>query len=152
MPSRPQQYESAPGLCRRVTRLKIRECIEVLKNEKNSVFGSTDLKELTLHLCAQMLELGKITKNLPEGRKLAQDRLADGSAWHVFQEMVKAQKGNLEQILNPDLLPLAPRSVQWKASKRGYIAKMNTETLGRILVDLEGAGKKCPTPLIRAWA
>lgn len=122
--------------------IEIRECIEILRNEKNPVFCSTDLRELTIHLCAHMLELGKVTRSLLEGRKLAQEKLSDGSAWRVFQDMVRAHHGDLEQILNPDLLPLSPVVLQWKAQKPGFIAKMNTEALGRILVELGGGRKK----------
>jgi pyrimidine-nucleoside phosphorylase len=52
--------------------------------------SSADLRELTIHLCAQMLEVGKVVKNLAEGRKLAIKKLQDGSALKKFEEMVAA--------------------------------------------------------------
>src|SRR5262249_50293063 len=103
---------------------------------------STDLKELTVQLCAHMLELSGLVKNLAAGRKLALARLADGSAWKVFQDLVREQNGSLSQILNPELLPVSPKTVQWTAKKRAYTAKMDTEALGRILVELGGGRKK----------
>lgn len=121
--------------------IEVRESIEILKNEKNSQFCSTDLKELTIGLCAHMLNMGGIARTVMEGRKLAQKRLADGSAWKVFQALVVAQGGDLSQILDPAQIPVAPISVNWKARKKGFISKMNTEELGRILVEM-GGGRK----------
>jgi pyrimidine-nucleoside phosphorylase len=126
--------------------LEIKESIEVLKNEKHTECSSTDLKELTIHLCAHMLHLGGVVRNLPEGRKLSQNRLSDGSAWKTFQNLVQAQGGKLDQILNfPD--SKAPVQLAWPAKKRGFITKMNTENLGRLLVDLGGGRKKVTDPI-----
>ncbi len=121
--------------------IELKESIEVLKNEKQADLCSADLKELTIQLCAQMLELGKVTRNLTEGRRLAHSRLADGSAWKVFRELVREQGGNLEAIENPQAIPLAPQKKVYTAKKSGYIVKMNTESLGRILIEL-GGGRK----------
>ena len=123
--------------------IEVRESIEVLRNEHDKVnTSSSDLKELTIQLCAQMLHLGGLAKNLAEGRKRAHGKLADGSAWKVFQELVDAQGGSVAQISQPSQLPQAPRVMTWKAGKRGYIASMDTEALGRILVELGGGRKK----------
>jgi pyrimidine-nucleoside phosphorylase len=120
------------------------EKIPFLRNEMGSLNdpGSSDLKELTIQLCSHMLELGGVSKNLAEGRKLAHRKLADGSAWACFKELVKIQGGNVSQIENLEKLPLAPRKVTWKAKKRGYLSKIQTETIGKILVELGGGRKK----------
>lgn len=122
--------------------LEVQECMEILKNEKNAELSSVDLKELTIHLCAHMLCLGKIVRSLAEGRKLAQTKLADGSAWKVFLELVRSQGGDPLKITQSNGLPKAPIQVTWKSKKRGYIGKMNTENIGRILIELGGGRKK----------
>jgi pyrimidine-nucleoside phosphorylase len=122
--------------------IEVRESIEILKNEKSEELCSADLKELTIQLCAHMLELGGIVRNLAAGRKLAHSKLADGSAWKVFQDLVRAQGGDPGQLGQPNGLALAPQKVIWKAKKRGFIGKMNTEELGKILIDLGGGRKK----------
>ena len=119
--------------------VEVRECIEILKNEKRQDLCSVDLKELTIHLCAHMLCLGKVVRNFTEGRKLALARLQDGSAWEVFQKMVKEQSGNLAQF---SMEPHQVQTTVWKAKKKGYITKMNTETIGRILIELGGGRKQ----------
>jgi pyrimidine-nucleoside phosphorylase len=126
--------------------LEVWECTQILKNERASLNGyefcSSDLKELTIQLCAQMVELAGIRKNLTEARKLAHAKLADGSAWGIFQELVGAQGGNLTRFLTKDQFTHSPRMVIWRAKKRGYITRINTETIGQILVELGGGRKK----------
>lgn len=118
--------------------IEIIECIEMLKTGT----GASDLKEVTIQLCAQMLEAGGTVKTIAAGRKLATDKLMDGSAWKKFQQMVEFQGGSLQMIHHTTLFPQAPNKVEWKAGKRGYITKMNAEELGRMIVDLGGGRKK----------
>lgn len=122
--------------------LEVIESIEVLRGDSNKDTASGDLKELTIQLCAHMLELGGQVRNLAEGRKLAHTKLADGSAWKVFEDLVRTQDGSVESVRNPKKLKLADRKVVWASKKRGYIAKMDTEAMGRILVELGGGRKK----------
>ena len=120
--------------------LEIYECIEILKNEELNPYGlnSTDLKELTIHLCSQMLEVGKIVKNSAEGRKLSIAKLQDGSAWQKFKEMVSAQGGDIQSLEEPWRYMKAERVIEIKCKKRGYITEMQTESLGRLLIYLGG--------------
>src|SRR5207245_2757831 len=53
-----------------------------------------------------------------------------------------AQGGAVEQVLDPGKLPRAPHTTSWKARKRGFLSKMDTEALGRILVELGGGRKR----------
>ena len=121
--------------------LEVQESIEILKNIKRDDLCSADLKELTIHLCAHMLEIGGISRNVREGRKLAVSRLTNGSAWNVFQDLVKAQGGTLQESA-PFGLPQAQKIQIWKAKKKGYIGQMNAENLGKILIELGGGRKK----------
>ena len=118
--------------------LEIIECIEMLKTGT----GALDLKEVTLQLCAHMLEAGGSVKTIAQGRKLAAEKLANGSAWRKFQEMVEAQGGSLPQIHATELFTPAPKVVEWKAPKKGYITRINTQEIGQMLVDLGGGRKK----------
>jgi pyrimidine-nucleoside phosphorylase len=122
--------------------IEVQECIEILKNEKTNELSSADLKELTIQLCAHMLQLGGVSKNLNEGRKLAHSRLADGSAWEVFQNLVRAQGGDVSQINAPTGLSSQLPRITWNAKKKGFIHKINTENIGRILIELGGGRKK----------
>lgn len=118
--------------------LEVVECIEMMKTGT----GPADLKEVTIQLCAHMLEAGGVVKNLAQGRKLATEKLQNGAAWKKFQEMVEFQGGSLKQIHDTSLLPKAPKVVEWKAPKKGHIVKMNAQEIGQILVDLGGGRKQ----------
>lgn len=138
--------------------IEMLEAIELLRNERSGFFvtrnenlelSSGDLKELVIQLCAHMLELGQVVKNLTDGRKLAYSKLADGSAWKVFQSLVSSQGGSLEQILDLKKLPHSSRVLSWRARSLGTINKMNTETMGRILVEMGGGRKKATDSINR---
>ncbi len=120
--------------------LEIYECIEVLKQADLNPYSlsSVDLKELTIHLCAQMLEVGKIVKNYSEGRKLATSKLQDGSAWEKFKVMVKAQGGDVRTLDEPWHYMHADKVIEIKCKKKGYVTEMQTEALGRLLIQLGG--------------
>ncbi|MCM0605363.1 MAG: thymidine phosphorylase [Xanthomonadaceae bacterium] len=121
--------------------LEVIESIAVLRNEKPFDSSCIDLKELTIHLCAQMLEMGRIVKKHQDGRKLALAKLQDGSAWEVFRQMVKAQGGLVSSIDDPSQLPISKRIVEWKSSKKGYIKSINTKAIGELLIEM-GGGRK----------
>ncbi|MBU6376421.1 MAG: thymidine phosphorylase [Bdellovibrionales bacterium] len=129
--------------------LEVLECIEILRGSKpaSSDLSSVDLRELTLTQCAHMLVLGKKAKNLKDGRILALKKLQDGTAWEKFRSMVSEQGGNLTWLDEPNLFPKAPIEVQWKSKKRGYLKSMDTEALGKILVDLGGGRKRAADPV-----
>ncbi len=122
--------------------IEVRECIQILRNEPQVDLGSADLKELSVLLCAHMLELGGLVKTVTEGRKLAYAKLADGSAWHKFLELVDAQDGTVGLIRDECRLPNSPVTIVHQARKKGYVTAMNTEGLGRLLVELGGGRAK----------
>lgn len=124
--------------------LEVYECIEIMKGEEINPYGlsSLDLREITIHLCAQMLEVGKLVKNAAEGRKLAIAKLKDGSAWKKFKEMVAAQGGDVASLDEPWRYMKADRVIEIAAKKRGYVTEMNAETLGRLLIAMGGGRNK----------
>ncbi len=127
--------------------LEVIEAIEVLKDERCAFLNfndtnSADLKELTIQLVVHMLELAQVSKNRIEARKLAHQKLSDGSAWKKFRDMVEAQGGSLEQILDPEKLPLSAKKVVWKSKKGGFLSSIDTEMVGKILIELGGGRKK----------
>ena len=134
--------------------LEVKECIEILKNTKETKkssaqdLPSADLKELSIQLCAHMLELSDVVSTLSEGRKLAHAKLAEGSAWQIFEKLVSAQGGDLDKVAtSPFLAFRAPMQTTWIAKKSGYIAKIETANIGRILVEMGGGRKKTTDPV-----
>ncbi|MGE0616205.1 MAG: thymidine phosphorylase [Bacteriovoracia bacterium] len=124
--------------------LEVLESVEVLTGRRalEGELVSDDLKDLTLHLCAQMIVAGKVRKSLKEARKLAKEKLENGSAWQVFKRLVAAQGGSLAQVENPLKLPLSQKRVLWKARKSGFVSGIDTLTVGLIIVEMGGGRKK----------
>lgn len=116
--------------------LEVKECIALLQGKTPA--GSQDLKEITLVLCAQMLEVSGLIKNAAAARKLAQDRLSDGSAWRIFRELVSAQGGKIEAIDHPEQLPAAEVEIPVPAPKKGIVVAMQTEEIGHLVVGMGG--------------
>lgn len=124
--------------------LEVLESVEVLRRKKilSPELNSSDLKELTLHLCAQMLICGGLARTLSEGRKMASKHLENGDAWEVFRKMVVNQGGDVSVVDDPLKLPLSDQVVTWKAQKAGFISKMEAAEFGRLLVEMGGGRKK----------
>lgn len=125
-------------------RLEVEESISVLKNETQENCSSDDLRTLTVYLCGQMLELAGVVKNLAQGEKLAYQKLKDGSAWDIFQKLVRAQGGSLAKFYRK---PSAPVVFSWKAKNKGYLTHIQTDAMGRILIEL-GGGRKVASDVI----
>ncbi len=73
--------------------IELVECVELLRGQRPD--GSEDLRELSLLLAGWMIHLGGKAETPESGYKQAESALADGSALHVFLDMVKAQGGDI---------------------------------------------------------
>src|SRR5262245_5835085 len=96
--------------------LEVAECVDVLKGK-----GPTDLRELCLGLSAWMLLLGKRVNTLDEGRKLAEQTIANGAAMEKFREMVKLQGGNTTALDDGNALPRAKHKVDVTSAVSGVV-------------------------------
>lgn len=106
-----------------------------------TLFGSgpEDLTEVCLQLACGMLYLaGK--GEVKECRRLAEEAIADGSAFRHLVAMVEAQGGDSSVIRNTELFEKAPWKREIKAKESGYIIAMDTEQCG-IASSLLGAGR-----------
>ncbi len=95
-----------------------------------------DLMDVTLELGAELLVLTKRESSLPAAKARLQRAIDSGAGLEKFREMVTAQGGNLD----------APRPVasasEVPSLRAGYVAKMDTEQLGRVIIELGGGRKK----------
>ena len=116
--------------------LEVYESIEILRDGKKN-----DLTELSIILAGAMIYLGKKSKSLDEGIEEAIRILKSGRAFDKFVEIVKAQNGKIDFILNPDKYPKSKFKEVIKSSSAGYLSEVNTYELGMAAIDL-GAGRK----------
>ena len=114
--------------------LEVKEAIEVLSGQ-----GSDDITAVCITLAAKMLELAGMG-DFEKCERLAERTIQDGSALMKFKQMIKAQGGNEKVIDDPDLLPSAKFTVEYKASSKGYISEIISDRLG-VASMLLGAGR-----------
>ncbi len=114
--------------------LEITEAVQTLKGK-----GSTDLREVSLTLAANLISLAKDI-DCTESRQLCEKALDDGSAYNKFLEFISAQGGNTEMVTDTDKLPKAKIIHEVIAKEGGYISKTDAEKIGSASVIL-GAGR-----------
>ncbi len=114
--------------------LEVIEAIETLKGN-----GPEDLTELSVALASHMLVISD-RGSYEECEKNVRRVIESGEALMTFANMVEAQGGKKEWILNSELFPKAPYSMEVKAERDGYIAGVNTEGYGTASL-LLGAGR-----------
>jgi pyrimidine-nucleoside phosphorylase len=102
--------------------------------------GPADLTRLSLELAARMIHLGKVTATLDEARKLAEDKLMDGSAYNKFKQVVEAQGGNSQALDRFELLPNASGMREILSPRAGYVSAIRAEDIGRAS-SMMGAGR-----------
>jgi pyrimidine-nucleoside phosphorylase len=102
--------------------------------------GPADLTRLSLELAARMIHLGKVTATLDEARKMAEDKLMDGSAYRKFKQVVDAQGGNSQALDRFELLPNATGMREILSPRAGYVSAIMAEDIGRAS-QMMGAGR-----------
>lgn len=108
--------------------LEVIESINVLKGK-----GPQDITELVIKLASYMVSLGK-NISLDEAEKQVIENLKNGNAYHKFEELIKYQNGNINDI------KISDKVITIKSKEEGYIAKINALELGE-LARILGAGR-----------
>src|SRR5690348_7745822 len=115
--------------------LKVMEVSQTLQKA-----GPADLTRLSLELAARMIYLGKKSPSLEEARKVAEERLMDGSAYKKFKQVVQAQGGNPQALDKFELLPNATGMREILSPRAGYVSAIMAEDIGRAS-GMMGAGR-----------
>ncbi len=102
--------------------------------------GPADLTRLSLELAARMIHLGKVAATLDDARKIAEDRLMDGSAYRKFKDVVAAQGGNPQALDKFELLPNATGMREILSPRTGFVSAIMAEDIGRAS-SMMGAGR-----------
>lgn len=121
--------------------LEVIEAVEVLKGK-----GPSDLTEVCIQLAANMLHLAD-KGSISECEMLAKKAIDNGQAFNKFVEMVDAQGGDKNLILDTEKFEKAKYSYDIIANRCGYISKMDTEGIGISSVML-GAGRETKDSII----
>jgi pyrimidine-nucleoside phosphorylase len=76
--------------------VEIQESLALLANDRDPL--TEDCREISLVLAGWMIHLGGKASTAEEGKRIAEEKLADGSALRIFGEMVAAQGGDLAAL------------------------------------------------------
>jgi pyrimidine-nucleoside phosphorylase len=115
--------------------LEVMEASQTLQNA-----GPSDLTRLSLELAARMIYLGKKAATLEEARHIAETKIADGSAYKKFKQVVQAQGGNAQALDRFELLPNATGMREITAPRAGFVTAIAAEDIGRAST-MMGAGR-----------
>lgn len=113
--------------------LEVKEAIDTLNGH-----GPKDLEELVLTLGSYMVVAAEKAETIEEARTELKQTLTDGSAFELFKKFVVAQGGCEDEVLHPEKLPAAKYIEDVVADTDGYVAKIQTEEIGRISLLLGG--------------
>jgi pyrimidine-nucleoside phosphorylase len=122
--------------------LEVRETVTVLRGE-----GPADVRELTLALAAEMLHASEADASLDVARARAERCLDSGAAWERFVDLVEAQGGDPAAVEDPRRLAQAPRRIEARASRAGWITAIDTFRMGEIVVGLGGGRRAKEDPI-----
>jgi len=105
--------------------VEVMEVSQVLHNE-----GPDDLKRLSLELAARMVFLAKLVPSLDDAREMVLQKLADGSAFRKFRDVVIAQGGDPKSLDKFELLPNATGMREISSPRAGYVTAIDAEDIG----------------------
>ena len=117
--------------------LEVIECVEVLRGG-----GPADLRDLSIELSAWMFYLGDKTASVDEGRKLAQQTIANGSAFEKFCEVTQLQGGNADALWDTRKLPTTLSRREVRSQTAGNVQTINCEQVGVASLVLGGGREK----------
>jgi pyrimidine-nucleoside phosphorylase len=115
--------------------LEVMEASQTLQNA-----GPTDLTKLSIELAARMIFLGKKVASLEDARRLAEEKLVDGSGYKKFKQVVAAQGGNPQALDRFELLPNATGMREVASPRGGYVSSIDAEDIGAAS-NMIGAGR-----------
>ena len=112
--------------------LEVREILATLRGD-----GPPDLDELVLGAAAHLLALSDLGVDVADGRKRAEEAIADGSALASYEQWIRAQGGDPDE----GALPKAPYVREVFSPHDGYVTKLAALPVGIAALDL-GAGRR----------
>jgi pyrimidine-nucleoside phosphorylase len=117
--------------------LEVEECIEVMQGG-----GPADLREVSVELAAWMFYLADRTPSVDQGRQLASELIANGSALARFREIIKQQGGDVGVIGDPRRLPQAQHQSPFPSPSSGFVNSIQCEQVGIASLVLGGGREK----------
>jgi pyrimidine-nucleoside phosphorylase len=112
--------------------LEVLEALETVRGR-----GPADFHDLVLDACGKLLALSDLDVDEAEGRRRAEQAIADGSAESTWNRWIKAQGGTTDEAA----LPRAPIVREVTALRAGHVHDLSAIRIGNAAVHL-GAGRR----------
>lgn len=122
--------------------LEVKEAIDNL----NGIY-SKDLLEVTMKIASKILIEAGLFNTEKEANEAVYQKIESKEALNKLLEMVKYQGGDTSYIMNPNKFDDSLFHIEVKASKEGYIEKIDALEIGLSSMQL-GAGRRVKTDLI----
>ena len=122
--------------------LEVEEAIDVLAGRTQG-----DLKTVSLTLGAHILRDAEVVPTVEAGIELLQQKIDSGEGLKVFGDLIEAQGGDRRVVLDTGLLPKAPKRIELRAERAGYVTRMITSDIGNA-AKLLGAGREHKTDVL----
>ena len=111
--------------------LEIREALGMVRG-----MAPPDFRELVLDACGHLLALSDLGVDRTEGRRRAEEAVANGAASDVYERWIRAQGGDPD----PAALPVAPVVRPVTADEAGVVTRLGALDIGLAALRL-GAGR-----------
>ena len=119
--------------------VEVKEAIDTLNGN-----GPRDLVDLVLELGSMMLVMSGIESSTAEARRVLETNIARKKGLKKLGELIEAQGGNPEVIVNSKLLPQPKTKIEIISEGSGFIEKINALEVG-MAARMLGAGRKTKT-------
>ncbi|HJU83547.1 MAG TPA: thymidine phosphorylase [Holophagaceae bacterium] len=123
--------------------LEVRESVEILKG----LHGASALARMSFRLAAEMLVLGGVATDLEDAEARVAESIRSGRALDVLRRFVAMNGGDTVCLEDLSRLPQAPRQVEVRASRAGWVGAIHGRDLGIYAMEL-GAGRRTREDLI----
>ncbi|MBQ6318909.1 MAG: pyrimidine-nucleoside phosphorylase [Lachnospiraceae bacterium] len=121
--------------------IEVREAIDTLYGR-----GPEDLRELCLTLGSYMVSFAKnVTPD--EARSMLHEVLENKRALDKLADFIEAQGGDRNDVYNPDNLPKASKTIEFKADRDCYVSSIMSEDIGTASL-LLGGGRRSKEDVI----
>ncbi len=118
--------------------LEIMEVAQTLQGQ-----GPPDVTGLSLQVAARMIFLADTTVSFDSAYEKAESVITDGSALTVLGNVIEAQGGDKEVLVDFERLPNPGGAIAITSPRDGFVSRINAEDIGRAAV-LLGAGRTNP--------
>lgn len=122
--------------------LEVKEAIDTLHGK-----GPKDFTELCYSSGATILLQAGLYNDRSKAIEALKEVVANGKAFEVFRNFIKAQNGDISYVDNPGKFPTALYTIPVRSVKSGYIKSINTMEIGLTSMRL-GAGRETAEDII----